>query len=163
MPRGPKGEKRPADRQPAKLAGDRLEALSRGAGMVGHGVAFDPRTAAHPAGFFQRLPPRSLLFGVPRPGRCRRDRVMKTLLSFGALVLAISTTTISAQAKDCLKGGSAGSVRGAIGGCDAGHYIAKHRQQDEEKEPPAGGGPVPALPRGQNPAPADSSTVTADA
>jgi len=112
----------------------------------------------------RRLPPRSLLFGVPkRPGSCRRDRAMKTVLSFGALVLAISTTTISAEAKDCLKGGSAGSVRGAIGGCYAGHYIAMHRQQDGEKEPPAGGGPVPALPPGQNPAPADSSTVTADA
>jgi len=88
---------------------------------------------------------------------------MKALLSFGAFVLAISTTTISAEAKDCLKGGLAGSVRGAIGECYAGHYIAKHRQQDGEKERPAGGGSVPALPPGQNPAPADSSTVTANA
>jgi len=74
---------------------------------------------------------------------------MKTLLTFGALALAVSATTISADAKGCLTGAAAGAVAGhyaghhgvigAITGCYAGHKLAKYRQQQwrNEKAPPA--------------------------
>jgi uncharacterized protein YcfJ len=79
---------------------------------------------------------------------------MKMLLGLGALVFAISTTTISAEAKGCLKGAVAGAVAGhyaahhavlgAIAGCYTGHHFAKRQQQQgDEKEPPRG--PAPAL------------------
>ncbi|MBV9530391.1 MAG: hypothetical protein JO283_04820 [Bradyrhizobium sp.] len=78
---------------------------------------------------------------------------MKTLLSFGALALAISATTMSADAKGCLTGAAAGAVAGhyaghhaivgAIAGCYAGHHIVKRRQQPSGEKAPQTPAPPP--------------------
>jgi hypothetical protein len=67
---------------------------------------------------------------------------MKRLLSFAAIVVAISATTISAEAKGCFTGGAAGhhAIVGAVTGCYAGHHMAhpvkQHRQPGDEKVQP---------------------------
>lgn len=93
---------------------------------------------------------------VGAEGAAEGPATMKPLLSFAAVVLAISAMTISADAKGCLTGAAAGAVAGhyadhhtilgAAAGCYAGHHLAKlHRQQPrEEKAPPSS--PPPALP-----------------
>jgi fructose-specific phosphotransferase system IIC component len=73
---------------------------------------------------------------------------MKTLVSFIALTLAISTAPNPAEAKGCLTGALAGAVAGhyagrhshiltgAIAGCYMGHRVAKYKQQQRERQAP---------------------------